>query len=429
MKPNFQLVIVIVFIFLAIFGILVFSGAIPIGGESEGSLGTVVLWGTVPQGVISEALAHFNDANRQYVVQYVQKSPASFDRELLEALAAGRGPDLFFLPDNLVYQYSDKIFTIPYTNYPISTFKNVFAAAGEVFLNPNGLYALPLSIDPLMLYYNRSILDANGVVYPPKTWNEFVEVVPKLTKKDDTNKIIKSGAALGHFSNIIHAKDIIATLFMQAGNPIIREENGRFQSALASSTGGSNLPSVLDFYTNFADPNSLVYSWNKSFVNSADMFSREDLAFYFGYASELQSLVFKNPNQNFFVTEMPQIQDAKFKLTGARVIGIAISSFSKNFNTAYLAASTMASGPFANEFAISLGVAPVRRDLLAVPPENAFSPTFYKTALYARSWLDPSPVDTNNIFETMVNAVLSNNFSVTDAISDANAKMSLLLLK
>ena len=429
MKGNFQIIILIVFIVAAVLGLLVFSGAIPLGSGGKGSLGTVVLWGTVPGGEIAAALEDFNNANPTFVVNYMQKSAATFDQDLLEALASGAGPDMFFLPDNLAFHYADKIFAIPYGSYPISTFKSVFAGAGEVFLTSKGVLALPMSIDPLMMYYNRSMLDANGVVYPPATWEDLANLVPALTKKDDLNKITESAVALGHFSNIAHAKDILATLFMQAGNPIIREENGSFNSVLDKAIGNYNLASVLKFYTDFADPTHPAYSWNKSFPNSDDAFSREDLAFYFGYAGELESLVNKNPNQNFFVAEMPQIKDANFKLTGARVAGLAISSFSKNFNTAFTAASLMATGDFAHKFAIATGVAPARRDLLNIKPADSYSPIFYRSALYAKSWPDPSPKDTDNIFSAMVGAVLSNTLSVSDAVADANSKMSLLLFK
>jgi ABC-type glycerol-3-phosphate transport system substrate-binding protein len=430
MKGNFQIIILIVFIAAAVLGILVFSGAIPLGNSnSTGAQGTVVLWGTVPLAAISGAMKDFNDANKSFVVNYVQKSSDTFDRDLLEALASGTGPDMFFLPDDLVFHYANKIVTIPYGSYSLSTFKNVFSGAGEVFLTGKGILAFPMSIDPLMMYYNRSLLDANGIIYPPASWSDLTNMVPTLTKKDDANKIIKSAVALGHFSNIVNAKDILATLFMQAGNPIITEKDGVFSSALDTAIGNYNLPSILKFYTDFADPNNPAYSWNKSFPNSNDAFSREDLAFYFGFASELQSLVNRNPNQNFFVAGMPQIKNGTFKATGGRVTGLAISSFSKNFNTALTAASLMATGSFASSFAKALGVAPARRDLLAIKPADAFSPYFYSSALYAKSWLDPSPNDTDNIFSGMINAVLSNNMSVTDAIKDASSKMSLLLIK
>lgn len=337
MKPNFQLIIIIIFVGAAILGILVFAGIIPLGSTKTkaGGLGTVVLWGTVPTALITNAVESFNDANSTFVVQYVQKSADTFDQDLLEALAAGTGPDMFFLPDNLAYHYKNKIFTIPYTSYSPSAFRSIFASAGEVFLTSNGILAFPMSIDPLMLYYNRSILDANGIIYPPATWDNLVDITPTLTKKDEANKITKSAIALGHFSNVAHATGILTALFMQAGNPIISESDGKYTSVLDTPMGSYNLSSVLKFYTDFADPNNSIYSWNKSFPNSSDAFSAENLAFYFGYASELRSLVNKNPNQNFFVASFPQIKNAKFKSTGARVTGIAISAFSKNFNTAF----------------------------------------------------------------------------------------------
>jgi ABC-type glycerol-3-phosphate transport system substrate-binding protein len=205
--------------------------------------------------------------------------------------------------------------------------------------------------------------------------------------------------------------------------------DGILDSTLDQAIGIYNLPSILKFYTDFANPSSVVYSWNRSFSNSDQVFSREDSAFYFGYASELQSMVNRNPNQNFFVAGVPQIKDSKFKATGARVTGVAISSSSRNFNTAFTAASLMATSSFASSYAQALGIAPARRDLLSVPPGDAYSPIFYGSALYAKSWLDPSPRDTDNIFSVMINGVLSNNLSVSDAIKDASAKLSILLFR
>jgi ABC-type glycerol-3-phosphate transport system substrate-binding protein len=430
MKPNFQLIIIVIFMVASVLGVLVFSGAIPIGNkEKAGGLGTVVLWGTVPPGVLAQPLEDFNNANPTFVVNYVQKSADTFDMDLLEALASGVGPDLFFLPDNLAYNYANKIFTIPYGSYPLSTFKNVFAGAGEVFLTERGILAFPISIDPMVLYFNRGILDSNGIVYPPATWDELANMVPILTKKDEANQIIKPAVGLGHFSNVVHAKDILIFLFMQAGNPIVAVRDGILDSTLDQAIGIYNLPSILKFYTDFANPSSVVYSWNRSFSNSDQVFSREDSAFYFGYASELQSMVNRNPNQNFFVAGVPQIKDSKFKATGARVTGVAISSSSRNFNTAFTAASLMATSSFASSYAQALGIAPARRDLLSVPPGDAYSPIFYGSALYAKSWLDPSPRDTDNIFSVMINGVLSNNLSVSDAIKDASAKLSILLFR
>jgi multiple sugar transport system substrate-binding protein len=428
MKGTFQLIIIILFIVGAIFGVLVFSGAIHLGKSSNTVTGTVVLWGTMKSGAIAPLLEEFNNTNKTFIVSYVEKSAENFDQNLLEALASGTGPDMFFLPDNLAFHYANKIVTIPYASYPLATFKNTFAGAGEVFLTSKGILAFPMTIDPLVMYYNRSTFDSNGIVYPPATWDDLSGMIPLLTKKDTSNKIIKSAVALGDFSNVTHAKDILSALFMQAGNPIIAETNGAFHSYL-SSPGGKDLSTILQFYTDFADPVKPSYSWNKSFSNSTNAFSSEDLAIYFGLASELSSLVNKNPNENFFVAPIPQIKGSQAKVTSARVTGIAISSASKNFTTAFTAGSLLATGDFASKLSGALGVPPARRDLLATKPPDAYSPTFYNSALYAKSWIDPSPQRTDDIFRRMVEGVLSNNMTARVAIDDASSKLELLLLK
>lgn len=428
MKGFFQLIVVIIFIAGAIFGVLVFSGTIPLGGSSNKATGTVVVWGTIKNSVMASLVEQFNNVNTDFTVEYVEKSPDNFDQSLLEALASGNGPDMFFLPDNLAFHYANKIFTVPYTSYSLTTFKNTFAAGGEVFLTSNGLLAFPMTIDPLVMYYNRSILDSNAVVYPPKTWDELSNLVPILTKKDNTNKITSSAVALGHFSNISHAKDIIVAMFMQAGSPIVASRDGALHSSLSDSSGKYDLGSILEFYTSFASPAQPTYSWNKSFSNSTDAFSNEDLALYFGFSSEFQYLVNKNPNQNLGVAPIPQISNSS-KVTTGKVTGIAISSASKNLTTAFTAASILATSDFASKLSRALNIAPARRDLLSKKPDDAFSPVFYDSALFARSWLDPSSKGSDDIFRNMVDATLSNNQTSLDAVDGANSRLDLLLTK
>ncbi|MEX2052541.1 MAG: hypothetical protein WD991_02520 [Candidatus Paceibacterota bacterium] len=430
MKDNFQIITIIVFIVAALFGILVFSGVISLGGSgAPGGQGTVILWGTFKNEVMSPLVETMNAQNPSFVLKYEEKSAETYDQDLLEALASGVGPDMFFMPDDLAFRYKDRVFALPADSYPISAFQNNFAGAGEVFLTDKGMMAFPITIDPLVMYYNRSTLDANGIVYPPEDWEEFALLTETLTKKDETNRILKSSAALGHFSNVTNAKGILSMLFMQGGNPIVTEQAGNRISTLDNYTSVYSLEPILKFYTDFADPLHPTYSWNKSLPPSRDAFSAENLAFYFGYASELSSLAARNPNQNFLVAPVPQIKGSNFKSTSARVNGIAVSAFSKNFETAFIAAGTMTSGDFAKNLSAKLGVAPARRDLLASMPNDSFSPTFYSSALFARGWLDPAPKETENIFRIMVESVLSNNRSLADALRDASAKLSVLLRK
>lgn len=428
-KGVFQLVVLILFIAGGIFGVLVFSGAISLGTDSTKAAGTVVMWGTIKTANMSALIENFNQGNDDFKVVYVEKAQDGFDQSLLEALASGTGPDMFFLPNDLAFHYSNKIFTVPYESYPLVNFKNNFTGAGEVFLNQNGILAFPILVDPIVMYYNRSILDSNAIIYPPKTWGELTAMVPILTKKDTANKINKSAVAFGHFSNVNHAKDILVSLFMQAGNPIVGPKNGSLGSALNNGGEKYDLGSILQFYVDFADPVKPVYSWNKSFPRAVDAFSSEDLAIYFGFASEFRSLLNKNPNQNIGIAPIPQIGDGSSKVTNSKVMGIAIAASSKNPNTAFTAASQMATGNFALNLALTLGVPPARRDLLSSKPKDAYSPILYDSALFAKSYIDPSSEDTDNIFRTMIDETISNNKTASSAISDASNKLDFLLIK
>ena len=72
---NFQVIVIVVFVAAAVLGVLVFSGAIPIGSDKQAGQGTVVLWGTIPASILSPLIEDFNNANPTFVLKYVQKYP------------------------------------------------------------------------------------------------------------------------------------------------------------------------------------------------------------------------------------------------------------------------------------------------------------------------------------------------------------------
>lgn len=427
---NFKLIVIALLGFGAVLGIFVFAGFIDLENNvaNSGPTGTVTLWGTVPSNLVNPLIDEFNK-NNTYTVKYVRKVAQNFDEELLEAMALGKGPDLFLLPDNLTFKYKNKIYPIPYTNYPLINFKNNFATAGEVFLDNKGILALPISIDPMVMYYNRTILDSNNVVYPPVYWDELHDFANIFTKKDGEEQIVQSAFALGQFNNVSYAKDILSTLFMQTGSPIVSEQNGLLRADLDNSQNDKNVNTVssLDFYTSFSNPVKPNYSWNKSLPLSIDAFSKEDLVFYFGFASNLKTLLDKNPNQDFQVATIPQLRNTNNKLTSARVTGLAISAFSKNLPASVAAATGLAGGDFARDYSNSQLIPPARRDLLAVVRQDSYFPVFYASSLFARSWLDPSASDSSNIFRAMVEEVLSNAKKPDTAIFDANNRLNILL--
>lgn len=426
----FQLVFIVLFIVMGVFGIMVFAGVVKIGKDNQEVTikGSVTMWGTVPTAEAKQAFDNFNTRNPDLELKYEYIDADYFNQSLLEALADGRGPDLFLLPDDLVQSYSSRIAAIPYATYSPSTFKSTFASAGEVFTDPRGVLAFPVTIDPLMMYYNRSMLNTVGVVYPPKYWDGILELVPKLTKKEEgISRITQSTVALGQVSNVKNSKDILATMFMQTGNPIVGTVGSSYYSALNEDRTRDAVVSMLGFYTSFSDPLKENYSWNKAMPNSQDAFVAENLAFYFGYASELQTLINKNPNLDLQITEMPQIKGSRFKATKARTMGVAMSAASTKKDIAFAVINEMINSNFIRDFAQDLGAAPATRTLLSAKLQDEFMPIVFASSLYAQSWLDPSPADTTNIFRAMVESILSNSNSPESAIGLAAGRIGLLL--
>ncbi len=428
---NFQITILAIFIVFLVVAILMFSGILPIGNSSPtGASGQVVLWGTAPLSEMSKILANFNQANKTFSVSYVEKDSATYDKDLLEAFASGTGPDVFFLPDNLILKYKNKIMPISYATLPQKTFTDTFIGEGSLFLTADSALAFPLTIDPMVMYYNTSLFDAAGIPKVPQYWDEFLSQAPQLTVKDNAGNIVKSAISFGEFGNVLHAKEIISTLIMQAGNPIVGTGQGVLTSVLRQQTAGqTTIPAeeALRFYTQFSNPLQADYSWNKSMPNSRDAFISGKLAVYFGYASELFTLRDRNPNLSFDVAQMPQTRNAQAKLTFGKINGIAISKTSKNITTAYTAAALLAGKDTSQLIATALNLPPVRRDLLSTKPATSYSTVFYNSALIARAWLDPDTTATTSFFAGMVNAIVSGASSISQAVTKASDEIDLSL--
>jgi ABC-type glycerol-3-phosphate transport system substrate-binding protein len=68
--------------------------------------------------------------------------------------------------------------------------------ANDVILDDGKIYGLPLSIDTLVLFYNKDLFNNAGISQAPKYWNaEFFQDVKKLTKQDAKKGIIQIGRA------------------------------------------------------------------------------------------------------------------------------------------------------------------------------------------------------------------------------------------
>lgn len=426
----FQYIVLGLFIFFIIVGTIIFA---TYRSKSSNTRNVqVTIWGTWPRDTFTSFVAnYFDKAGLEYQVNYVEREASTFDTDLVEALASGQGPDAIILPADLIVRYANKVYNIPFTFYPELNFKQTFIEGGELYLTGNGILALPLTVDPLVMYWNRDIFNTAGVTQVPKTWADVLALTPKLTKKDATQNIIQSTVAFGEFRNINNAKNILSTLILQAGNPIIRlnSESRALTSVLSEGVGQNAFPAVasLGFYTNFSNPVKAEYSWNRSLPNSLDVFANGDLALYFGLASEYMNIKNKNPNLNFAVATVPQVLGARTYSTYGQMNGLAIMNSTRDLAGTFSVVSALTSSAAVPYWANLFNVPSARRDILAVPNTNAIRTVFNQSAIMSKGWLDPDNVRTNAVFQDMIESYTTGRETLSGAVSTASGRLNNLL--
>ncbi|MFA7662354.1 MAG: extracellular solute-binding protein [Patescibacteria group bacterium] len=274
------------------------------------------------------------EAKYPYVnITYRKLRYEELDQALLEAWARGTGPDILSIHNTWVDKYLSDIEPMPAEvsmqktqmtgpswrqRQEIVTQKKNMPTTNDVKTNfvdvvyddivRNGqIVALPLSIDSLVLFYNKDILNNAGIANPPLTWSDFNDMVKKLTVQDEKGNIIQAGAALGTANNIPRSMDILSLLMMQNGTQMMNGNSAAFNQPSASDKGYYPGKEALKFYTDFADPSKEVYTWNSSMADALEAFESGKVAFFFGYSFHLDDIKAKAPKLNIGVSTMPQI--------------------------------------------------------------------------------------------------------------------------
>lgn len=404
-------------VILGIFGLFIVGGVIALATFSASRGGDevpaeAVVWGTLSATLVNAAVQEFNqDNDNMLTVTYREIASDRFDTELAESLAAGQGPDAVIVSQAQLVRHQDKLYPIPFESYPERTFIDTFSDGSQIFLTHDAVLAFPIMIDPLVMYWNRTLFTNARIATPPTYWDELLDLGEQLTVRDAALNITQSVIALGEYRNITNAKALLATLIMQAGDPLtLRDGSNRVSVVLGENFGLPEAPadSALRFYTEFANPVKPAYSWNRGLSASRDMFIRGDVALYAGFASELFDLQERNPNLNFDMTPIPQIRESTLATTFGNIYGIGLIKQSNNVAGAYRVATILSNSDMSARMANVFSLAPAQRSLLARPTTtDRYQSIIYSEALIARGFLDPNPRESDTVFQTLVEGIIS----------------------
>lgn len=261
-------------------------------------------------------------------IKYRKFTPETYRDELLDAMAAGRGPDIFMVHNTWIPSFEDKIAAAPVEVINEQMFReSLVDVAAFDFMKNTQIYATPLTVDSLALYYNKDIFNAAGIVSPPKTWQEINDVVEKLTQIDENGEITQQGIALGTAHNINRSTDILGLLMMQEGSMMATEDGMSRIDQSVNVKGELKVPgeNAMRYYTQFARTSSPLYTWNKRQHYSIDAFIEGTAAMMINYSWQYETIKSKNEKLNFAVAEIPQLSQEN-PLSYANYWGFAVAA-------------------------------------------------------------------------------------------------------
>lgn len=289
--------------------LLVFFGAVSLSGcgfkekAPEGYQVDLEVWGVFDDSdAYAEVFSEYKKIN-PYVrdIRYRKLPVETYKEDLLNALAAGKGPDIFMIRNSWRAAYEDKIAAAPDYMLTERQYRDAFVdVVSSDFVKEGKIYGVPLSVDSLALYYNKDLFNAAGIGSPPATWEEFLDDARRLSRVDQLGNIVQSGAALGTAYNINRSTDILTALMLQLGSRIGQSDAARVE------LGDENSRKALEFYAQFARVGSGFYSWNPRSHYSIDAFYEGTLGMMANYSWQYATIRQKNAKLNIGVAPLPQ---------------------------------------------------------------------------------------------------------------------------
>jgi ABC-type glycerol-3-phosphate transport system substrate-binding protein len=413
---------------------------------------TLTMWWPIDsEDIWKPIIAQYQTLNKNIKIKYTQKNLQTYEQETIDALATGEGPDIWAVHNSRMIKHRDKLTPAKEgalriskndkrKNESIVKSKFVPIVAQEGIIDSK-LYGLPMSVDGLVLYVNPSLLLArtrelakdntgyNEFLFStgPRTWDEFVELVKLLAKKDGSN-IDLPAVAMGTAQNNSRAVDLLVALMLQNGTQMESPDKltATFNLPSQKSTGESFNPGLnaLEFFTSFALPNKETYTWNNSFPDAVEAFLNSKVAMIPGYSWLGQTLTQRNPEFQYKIFPLPQIRGSEKAIDFADYWFISTSKNSKYPDAAWDFIRFATSDGLSFYLSSTQKPSPLRRQPGEVPPNILSRTNFGNPFRYITESIQPwyrghQPEDYHAVLAEMIEDVISRGLTPDNALNKA----------
>ncbi len=426
-----QIIIIAIVALVVIAGLAIFI--LNLRSSTSGySAQNLTIWGTDDPKAFNDMIAKYTGpgSGTQTSIKYTQISAANYQNQVLSAIAAGNGPDVFEIGNRDLPQWKNVLLPVP-TNFAstfnLTTLGQDFPdVVSRDFVSGGYIYALPLSVDTLAMIYNKDLLNTAGIATLPKTWSQFDGDIPLLRQENSAGQITQAAAALGgSAASIGNASDIVFLMMLQNGTQMLSSDGSSVAFASTGGTSAAAGQNAFDFYLQFSSASSPYYTWNDSMGNALDAFAQGKVAIIFDYSSALASIKAKSPFLNYGVAAMPQADNATAAVNYAKYNGLAVNKNSANALAAWqfvIGLTTNATDE--NIYTSDTGAPPALRSVIAADMTDPVMSVFASQALTAKSWYESNSAKISDAVDTAITQVLDGSADSTTALSEAQSQIN-----
>lgn len=260
---------------------------------------TLTYWGLWEEaGTMQPIIDKYEEANPNVEIEYIKKSFSQYETILPNQLNQPVNLDIVRIHNTWVPKLEQYLYPMPSSVMTPSEFGETFYPVNEKTStgSDGNLYTLPMNIDGLMLFYNKDLFNQEGIDNPPTDWDEFTQYAQKLTKKSN-GEITQAGAGIGSLNNVRHGDEIISQMMLQNNTDFI--EDGKI-----SISDNDDFEFTLEAYTKYITEYEV---WNDGFKDDLEMFSKGELAMFFGPSWRVFNINEYNSNLNYGLAPVPSI--------------------------------------------------------------------------------------------------------------------------
>lgn len=426
-KNKKFILIIFIILFLLLVGVGVFLFLSKLKGNNNGDVKNVelVYWGLwEPSSVMQPLIDEYESAHPGVKILYSQQTSSNYESRLFTRLQQASSstepaPDIFRVHNTWIPKYYSYLSPLPEKVMTRDQYSQAFyPTALSDFTAKNGkLYAIPLEIDGLVLFYNKQMLTNAGFSEPPKDWDSITDLAHKLTKKNSSGKIIQAGLALGTSRNILHAPEILSFLLLQEGVELI--DSTRTNVTLNTA----KVESVLNVYTGFATGKQAV--WSSDLRYDLEMFYSGKLAMMIAPSWRAFDIILSSPTIEFGMATLPQLGANQQKVYYSTYWGEAVNKSSANTDIAwdfvnFLAQKESLVTKFSNESKLRAFGEPYSLvELNSSMSGNSYLTAIAEMAPYMKSWQMGDETIVKQALNQLITSVVEDGQDLSTALKNA----------